>query len=89
MTAKNFSDNCSMLGHGLAITCALCGLGLIVAAPLDSVVYGVILFGAAIAIDVIVGVNCHDRPQYRSTPLPRVLPLRTMKRRSSLNRVAS
>jgi hypothetical protein len=49
-----------MLGHGLAIVCAVCGLGLIVAAPLDSVVYGIVLFGVAVAIDIIVAVHCPD-----------------------------
>ncbi|MEO7726377.1 MAG: hypothetical protein ABIS45_03940 [Burkholderiales bacterium] len=80
MTAKKIANHCSVIGHGLAIACALCGLGLIVAAPLASVVYGVILFGAAIAIDVIVAVNCPDRPHYPRVPLARIIPLRASKR---------
>ena len=65
MSARKFADHCSMLGHGLAITCAISGLGLIIAAPLESVVYGVALFGVGIALDIIVAVNCHDSHNYR------------------------
>ena len=65
MSTKKFSDRYLLLGHGLAIACAISGLGLIVAAPLDSVVYGVTLFGIGIGLDVILAVHCHDSHNYK------------------------
>jgi hypothetical protein len=65
-----------MLGHGLAVLCAICGLGLIIAAPIDSVVYGIVLFSIAIGIDIVVAVHCPDSHNYRrrvSNPRSRVL----------------
>lgn len=62
---RKFAEHSAMVGHGLAIACAIAGLGLIVAAPLEMVVYGVALFGLGIAVDVIVAVNCHDSHNYR------------------------
>ena len=63
--ARKMGGHFMMLGHGLAILCAICGLGLVIAAPLDSAVYGVVLLGMAIGIDIVVAVHCHDSHNYR------------------------
>ena len=65
LSLKRFGHHCSVLGHGLAIVCAVFGVVLIVAAPLESVVYGIALVGAAIALDVIVAVHCSNNSNYR------------------------
>ena len=80
MTLNRFGDYCAYAGHGLAIFCALCGIGMIVVAPLSSVVYGIALVGLAIALDVIVAVNCADSPAaIRRSAHPRVAHLHTRK----------
>ena len=55
----------TVLGHAVAVFCAICGVVLIVAAPLESVVYGIALLGAAIALDVVVAVHCSNHSNYR------------------------
>ena len=80
MTLNRFGEYCAFAGHGLAIFCALCGIGMIVVAPLSSVVYGIALLGLAIALDVIVAVNCADSPVgIRRKSHPRVTRLHTRK----------
>jgi hypothetical protein len=66
MTRKQFGKLCCALAHGIAIMCAVCGLGVIVIAPLSFVVYGLVLFGAAIALDVILGAQCREVSKPRS-----------------------
>ena len=73
-----------VLGHAVAIACALWGLYLIVADSLDSVVYGVALFGLGVALDVIVASRCNaDTTRRRQTRPPRIVNIRTKKARRS------
>ena len=68
----------SIAGHVIAVACALYGLYLIVADSLDSAVYGVVLFGLAIALDVVVASRCDDRtPRRPQAPPPRIVSIRT------------
>ena len=66
MTRKQFAGYCSVLTHAIAILCAVAGLGIIVAAPLDSAIYGIALIVGAIALDVIVATQCHPNTRSRS-----------------------
>lgn len=56
--SRKISGQSLKLGHGIAIVCAICGLALIIVAPLDSVVYGIVLLSIGIGIDIIVAVQC-------------------------------
>ena len=71
------SELFSIGGHVIAVACALLGLYLIVADSLDLAVYGVVLFGLAIALDVVVASRCDDRtPRRRHAPPPRIVSIR-------------
>lgn len=65
VTFKRVGHYCSVLVHGIAIGCAVCGIVVIVVAPLASVVYGIALFAAAIVLEVILAGHCPDNPHYR------------------------
>ncbi len=54
------------LTHGIATLLAVCGLGMIIVAPLDFALYGIAMFGLAIALYVIVAAQCHDKRTYKS-----------------------
>lgn len=78
---RESGKHCFVLCHGIAIVCAVCGFGLIVLASLDWVIYGIVLFGAAIALDVIVAAHCPDSPVYaRKWSHPRVANVHVRKR---------
>ncbi len=59
--AKKLANHYLMAGHAIAVVCAICGLGLIIVAPLDSVVYGIVLLSLGIGIDIIVAAQCTER----------------------------
>lgn len=61
VTFKRFSELCAVLGHAVAIVCAAGGVYLIVAGPLPSAIYGIALFGVAIALEIIVAAHCEDK----------------------------
>ncbi len=72
----------SVVCHAIAVACALYGLYLIVVDSLDSAVYGVVLFGLAIALDVVVASKSDDRtPRRPHAPPPRIINIRTKKSR--------
>jgi hypothetical protein len=72
----------SVVCHVIAVACALYGLYLIVADSLDSAVYGVVLFGLAIALDVVVASRSDDRaPRRRPVTHPRIINIRSKKPR--------
>ena len=57
-----FGESCSVLAHTLAISFAVSGLVIVIMGPLDStIIYGIALFGMAIALDVIVAAQCEDK----------------------------
>jgi len=54
-------EPCLRIAHGLAVAAALCGLYLMIVESIDLGLYGMMLFGLALGVEVIVGVHCHDR----------------------------
>lgn len=67
--ARKTSSHYRTLGHVMAIVCAICGLAVIIVAPLSSAVYGIVLLSIGIGIDIIVAVHGTDshRHTYRRT----------------------
>ena len=47
--------------HSLAMAGGIFGLYFIIVESLDSAVYGLILFGVAFTLEIIVGAYCHDK----------------------------
>jgi hypothetical protein len=59
-----------MIGHGIAIAIAVCALYVIVVESVGWAVYGTLLFGIALALEIVVGVHCHEDPKKASGASP-------------------
>jgi hypothetical protein len=87
LNLKRYGEALCLLGHAIAIACAIGGLYLIVADSLDAAIYGVILFGLAIGLDVVVASRCNDKGvRRREVPHPRIVNIRAKKKRSRAKR---
>jgi len=60
VTMNGLHEPCLRIAHGLAVAAALCGLYLMIVESIDLGLYGMMLFGLALGVEVIVGVHCHD-----------------------------
>ncbi len=60
MAPKSFGKFCCALVHGCAAFCAACSLYFFVIASIDYMLIAIVLFGAAIGLEVVAAVISTD-----------------------------
>lgn len=62
MVLKSFGGWCCALAHVCAVSCAVCSLYFFVVAAIEYVLVAIVLFGAAIGLEVVAAVIGEDKP---------------------------